>query len=58
MELGAPISVLIATEISQYGMVWSNMMAIAVVVASLPILALYLFTYRLLRRGLAVGSIR
>jgi multiple sugar transport system permease protein len=52
-----PISVLIATQISQYGILWSNMMAIAVV-ASLPILALYLFTYRLLRDGLAMGSIR
>jgi ABC-type glycerol-3-phosphate transport system permease component len=33
------------------------MMAIAVV-ASLPILAIYVFTYRLLRDGLALGSVR
>ena len=52
-----PISVLIATQIGQYGIQWSNMMAIAVV-ASLPILAIYVFTYRLLRDGLALGSVR
>jgi ABC-type glycerol-3-phosphate transport system permease component len=52
-----PISVLIAGQIGQYGIRWSHMMAIAVV-ASLPILALYVFTYRLLRDGLALGSVR
>lgn len=52
-----PISVLIAGQIGQYGIRWSHMMAIAVV-ASLPILAIYLFTYRLLRDGLALGSVR
>jgi multiple sugar transport system permease protein len=52
-----PISVLIANQIGQYGIQWSNMMAIAVV-ASTPILAIYLFTYRLLRDGLALGSVR
>lgn len=52
-----PISVLIANQIGQYGIQWSNMMAIAVV-ASIPILAIYLFTYRLLRDGLALGSSR
>ena len=52
-----PISVLIAGQIGMYGIQWSKMMAIAVV-ASLPILAIYLFTYRLLRDGLALGSVR
>jgi multiple sugar transport system permease protein len=52
-----PISVLIASQIGQYGILWSRMMAIAVV-ASLPILAIYAFTYRLLRDGLALGSVR
>jgi len=52
-----PISVLIAGQIGMYGIQWSKMMAIAVV-ASLPILAVYLFTYRLLRDGLALGSVR
>jgi multiple sugar transport system permease protein len=52
-----PISVLIAGQIGMYGIQWSKMMAIAVV-ASLPILAIYVFTYRLLRDGLALGSVR
>jgi multiple sugar transport system permease protein len=52
-----PISVLIASQIGQYGILWSRMMAIAVV-ASIPILAIYAFTYRLLRDGLALGSVR
>jgi len=52
-----PISVLIAGQIGMYGIRWSNMMAIAVA-ASLPILAIYAFTHRLLRDGLALGSVR
>lgn len=52
-----PISVLIASQVSQYGIEWSQMMAIAVV-ASLPILAIYAFTYRRLRDGLSLGSVR
>ena len=52
-----PISVLIAGQIGMYGIRWSNMMAIAVA-ASLPILAVYAFTHRLLRDGLALGSVR
>jgi multiple sugar transport system permease protein len=52
-----PISVLIAGQIGRYGIRWSNMMAIAVA-ASLPILAIYAFTHRLLRDGLALGSVR
>jgi len=52
-----PISVLIAGQIGMYGIRWSNMMAIAVA-ASLPILAIYAFTHRLLREGLALGSAR
>jgi len=40
-----------------YGIRWSNMMAIAVA-ASLPIPAIYAFTHRLLRDGLALGSVR
>ena len=52
-----PISVLIAGQIGMYGIRWSNMMAIAVV-ASVPILVIYSFTHRLLRDGLALGSVR
>jgi len=49
--------VLIAGQIGMYGIRWSNMMAIAVA-ASLPIPAIYAFTHRLLRDGLALGSVR
>ncbi len=52
-----PISVLIASQIGQYGIQWSQMMALAVM-ASLPVLAIYLFTYRRLRDGLSLGSVR
>jgi multiple sugar transport system permease protein len=52
-----PISVLIAGQIGMYGIRWSNMMAIAVV-ASVPILGVYALTHRLLRDGLALGSVR
>ncbi len=52
-----PISVLIGGQIGMYGIRWSNMVAIAVA-ASLPILAIYAFTHRLLRDGLALGSVR
>lgn len=50
-----PISVLITTQVSQYGIDWSALMALAVV-ASIPILIVFLFTYRLLRQGLALGA--
>jgi multiple sugar transport system permease protein len=52
-----PISVLIAGQIGLYGIRWSNMMTIAVV-ASLPILVIYVFSHRRLREGLALGSVR
>lgn len=50
-----PISVLIATQVSQYGIDWSALMALAVI-ASIPILLVFAFTYRLLKQGLALGA--
>lgn len=52
-----PISVLIATQVSQYGINWPALMALAAV-ASIPILVVFSFSYRLLRQGLALGSVR
>jgi len=52
-----PLSVLIASQIGQYGSNWPALMAVAVA-ASLPILMIFLATYRLLRQGLAMGSIK
>lgn len=50
-----PISVLIATQVSQYGIDWAALMALAVI-ASVPILIVFVFTYRLLKQGLALGA--
>lgn len=52
-----PLSVLIASQIGMYGNNWPALMAIAVA-AGLPILGIFLLTYRNLREGLALGSIR
>jgi multiple sugar transport system permease protein len=52
-----PLSVLIASQIGMYGNNWPALMAIAVA-AGLPILLIFVLTYRNLREGLALGSIR
>jgi multiple sugar transport system permease protein len=52
-----PLSVLIASQIGQYGNNWPALMAVGVA-ASLPILVIFLATYRLLQQGLAMGSIK
>lgn len=52
-----PLSVLIAAQIGQYGNNWPALMAIAAA-TGLPILLIFLFSYRRLREGLALGSIR
>jgi multiple sugar transport system permease protein len=52
-----PLSVLIASQIGQYGSNWPALMAVAVA-ASLPILVIFLATYRWLQQGLAMGSIK
>jgi multiple sugar transport system permease protein len=49
------ISVLIASQVGQYGIEWPLLMAVAVM-ASLPILVVFAFTYRLLKQGLALGA--
>lgn len=49
------ISVLIASQVGQYGIEWPLLMAVAVM-ASLPILVVFAFTYRLLKQGLALGG--
>jgi multiple sugar transport system permease protein len=52
-----PLSVLIASQLGQYGNNWPALMSIAVA-TGLPILIVFLFAYRRLREGLALGSIR
>jgi multiple sugar transport system permease protein len=52
-----PLSVLIASQLGQYGNNWPALMSIAVA-TGLPILAIFVVSYRRLREGLALGSIR
>src|SRR5918911_1592089 len=52
-----PLSVLIASQLGQYGNNWPALIAIAVA-TGLPILVIFLISYRKLREGLALGSIR
>jgi multiple sugar transport system permease protein len=49
-----PISALLAQQHSNWGLDWPALMALAVL-SSLPILVVYLFTYRLLKEGLTMG---
>ena len=51
------LSVLIASQLGQYGNNWPALMSIAVA-TGLPILAIFLVSYRRLREGLALGSAR
>jgi len=52
-----PLSVLIASQLGQYGNNWPALMSIAVA-AGLPILVIFVVSYRRLREGLALGSAR
>ncbi len=52
-----PISALISQEISNYGISWSGLMAIAVV-GSLPILLVFLVAQNRLASGLSLGAIK
>lgn len=52
-----PMSALIAQQTSGYGVDWPALMAFAVI-SSIPLLVVYIFSFRLLREGLAVGSVK
>ena len=52
-----PLSVLIASQLGQYGNNWPALMSIAVA-TGLPILVIFVVSYRRLREGLALGSAR
>jgi multiple sugar transport system permease protein len=52
-----PLSALLAQQVSAFGINWPGLMALAVI-TSVPILILFLFTYRLLREGLTVGAVK
>lgn len=52
-----PLSALLAQQVSAFGIDWPGLMALAVI-TSVPILILFVFTYRLLREGLTVGAVK
>lgn len=52
-----PMSALIAQQTSGFGIDWPAMMAFATI-SAVPVLLVYLFSYRLLREGLAVGAVK
>lgn len=52
-----PMSALIAQQTSSFGVDWPAMMAFASI-SAVPVLVVYTFSYRLLREGLAVGSVK
>lgn len=52
-----PLSALLAQQVSAFGINWPGLMALAVI-TSVPILILFVFTYRLLREGLTMGAVK
>lgn len=52
-----PLSALLAQQVSAFGINWPGLMALAVI-TSIPILVLFIFTYRLLREGLTLGAVK
>ncbi|MFB7892818.1 carbohydrate ABC transporter permease [Microbacterium sp. NPDC056044] len=52
-----PMSALIAQQAGAFGIDWPRMMAFAVV-SALPVFVVYVFSYRLLRTGLTLGSVK
>jgi multiple sugar transport system permease protein len=52
-----PLSALLAQQVSAFGINWPGLMALAVI-TSVPILILFIFTYKLLREGLTMGAVK
>lgn len=52
-----PLSALLAQQVSAFGINWPGLMALAVI-TSVPILVLFIATYRLLREGLTLGAVK
>jgi multiple sugar transport system permease protein len=50
-----PLSALLSSQVTQFGVRWNNLMALAVI-TSLPLLVLYLLVHRRLQEGLTVGA--
>lgn len=54
---GYPLSALLAEQVSAFGIDWPGLMALAVL-TSIPVLLVYVVSYRLLRDGLTVGAVK
>ncbi len=52
-----PIAALIAQQTSGYGVNWPGLMSLAVIL-SVPLLIVYVLSFRLLRDGIAVGAVK
>ncbi|MDR2973390.1 MAG: carbohydrate ABC transporter permease [Propionibacteriaceae bacterium] len=52
-----PLSALIAMQVGAFGINWPGLMALAVM-TSIPIVIVFICTYRLLRDGLTVGAVK
>jgi len=52
-----PLSALIASQVSAFGIDWAGLMALAVL-TSIPILVVFSFTYRLLQEGITIGAVK
>lgn len=52
-----PLSALLAQQVSAFGIDWPGLMALAVL-TSIPILVIFIASYRLLRDGLTVGAVK
>lgn len=52
-----PLSALLAQQVSAFGINWPGLMALAVI-TSVPILVLFVASYKLLRDGLTVGAVK
>jgi multiple sugar transport system permease protein len=52
-----PLSALLAEQITQFSSNWPNLMALAVL-TSVPILIVFVLTYRFLRSGLTLGAVK
>lgn len=52
-----PLSALIASQVSAFGINWPGLMALAVL-TSIPILIVFSATYRLLQEGITIGAVK
>lgn len=50
-----PLSAVLSSQVTQFGVRWNNLMALAVI-TSLPLLVLYLMVHRRLEEGLTLGA--